>query len=74
MSLLTSLQELHGVDDGMVSVYAEGYQDIGRGIEQHNLKTEMRGVSGFIKVRKCTSWKEEHFVVFRNLGTKPRAG
>lgn len=49
MSLLTSLQELHGVDDGMVSVYAEGYQDIGRGIEQHNLKTEMRGGEWFHK-------------------------
>lgn len=43
LSQLTSLQELHGVDDGMVSVYAEGHQHIGRSIEQHNLKTETRG-------------------------------
>jgi hypothetical protein len=38
--LLTSLQKLHGVDDGMVSVYAEGHQDIGRSIEQYDLKIE----------------------------------
>ena len=47
MSLLTSLQELHGVDDGMVSVYAEGHQDVGRGIEQHNLKREVPGGEWF---------------------------
>lgn len=41
--LLTSLKEFHGVNDGMVSVYAEGHQDIGRGIKQDNLKTGTRG-------------------------------
>ena len=40
---LTSLQELHGVDDGVVPVYAERHQDIGGGVEQHNLGTETRG-------------------------------
>lgn len=45
LSQLTSLQELHGVDDGMVSVYVEGHQDTGRGIEQHNLKRETRGAA-----------------------------
>lgn len=41
--LLTSLKKLHGVNDGMVSVYAERHQDVGRGIEQNNLWAGARG-------------------------------
>lgn len=42
LSQLTSLQEIHGIDDGMVSVDAEGHQDVGRGVEQHDLEMEVR--------------------------------
>lgn len=74
LSQLTSLQELHGVDDGVVSIYAEGHQDVGRGIEQHNLDTEMRGGVWLQEARDGTSWKEQHFVLFRNLSTEPWEG
>ena len=55
------MQELHGVDDGMVSVYAEGHQDIGRGIEQHNLKTEMRGGEWFHKGEEMHTMERRAF-------------
>lgn len=45
--LLTSLKKLHGVNDGMVSVYAEGHQDVGRGIEQDNLRQEAEDTCDF---------------------------
>lgn len=41
--LLTSLKKLHWVNDGMVSVYTEGHQDIGRGIQHNNLRIGTRG-------------------------------
>lgn len=31
--VLASLQKLHGVDDGVASVYAEGHEDMGGGVE-----------------------------------------
>lgn len=46
LSQLTSLQELHGVDDGVVSVYAERHKHVGRSVEQHDLKTQTRGGVG----------------------------
>lgn len=58
----------------MASVYAEGHQDVGRGVEQHNLETEMRGGAWLQEVRDGTSWEGGRFVQFRNLGTEPSAG